>query len=573
MSRLYVATNGKDSSPGTFALPLRSLEAALEKAQPNDTVTVRGGTYKILEDLWVRTPRLTIEGAEGEAVRLVGELDGPEVVLRIDVGAGQFYALKTESTVDTGAAVEAGPLGLVVRRCKLHDTGADCVKLTPLTSRCTIEDCEIYNSGLRESDNAEGIDAVRADWLSIVRCHVHHTTTNGVYVKGGSHQTLIAACRVHDCGHSGILLGQHTDENWFAKDNPELYESIDGLVRNCMVWNCKGAGIGSWAALRPRIINNTLVNVAQTMFAGLLVQGQEHWFGTKDPMQPRIVPSKDVTMVNNIVVTLGTTRPVVEIREEGLVGHLYISHNVYWQGGKAGLAYFRDLIPSAGGVMNFAEWQAKGRDAQSLEADPLLDPGMRLLVGSPAINRGLTQTEVTDDFDGVPRPAGQFDVGADQRTGVVAPPAGPDVPVGPPEPKGGVYTSAAALTTLRLAVTLGQINKSPLLGLASGEVLALKDAAVVVRFNSVGRIDVRSGSGWLRGEGVQYRAGVVIMLTLEVDMATRTFSVYADGQVVASNALFNAAQAEVPGLSVFFTMVPAGATMSARRLDSPTLRL
>jgi len=41
----YVATNGKDSNPGTLQHPFRTLGAAISVAEPGDTILVREGTY------------------------------------------------------------------------------------------------------------------------------------------------------------------------------------------------------------------------------------------------------------------------------------------------------------------------------------------------------------------------------------------------------------------------------------------------------------------------------------------------------------------------------------------------
>ena len=63
------------------------------------------------------------------------------------------------------------------------------IKLTPATDYSQIVRNEIYNSGLRDGSNAEGIDAVQANYASFRKNYVHDTATNGVYFKGGSVHT------------------------------------------------------------------------------------------------------------------------------------------------------------------------------------------------------------------------------------------------------------------------------------------------------------------------------------------------------------------------------------------------
>ncbi|MGR6919543.1 right-handed parallel beta-helix repeat-containing protein [[Actinomadura] parvosata] len=44
-SALYVATDGNDAGPGTLAAPLRTIQRAVDLAQPGYTIFIRGGTY------------------------------------------------------------------------------------------------------------------------------------------------------------------------------------------------------------------------------------------------------------------------------------------------------------------------------------------------------------------------------------------------------------------------------------------------------------------------------------------------------------------------------------------------
>ena len=44
-SELYVATDGNDANPGTLAQPLRTIQRAVDLAQPGTTIYLRGGTY------------------------------------------------------------------------------------------------------------------------------------------------------------------------------------------------------------------------------------------------------------------------------------------------------------------------------------------------------------------------------------------------------------------------------------------------------------------------------------------------------------------------------------------------
>ncbi|QFU88428.1 right-handed parallel beta-helix repeat-containing protein [Amycolatopsis sp. YIM 10] len=75
---LYVATNGNDSAPGTFSQPLRTIQRAVDLAQPGHTIEIRGGTYapaaniQILKNGTASQP-ITLRNHQGERVVIDGE--------------------------------------------------------------------------------------------------------------------------------------------------------------------------------------------------------------------------------------------------------------------------------------------------------------------------------------------------------------------------------------------------------------------------------------------------------------------------------------------------------------------
>ena len=77
-TELFVATNGNDSSPGTLAQPLRTIQRAVDLAQPGHTIQIRGGTYapstniQILKNGTASQP-ITLRNYGSERVILDGE--------------------------------------------------------------------------------------------------------------------------------------------------------------------------------------------------------------------------------------------------------------------------------------------------------------------------------------------------------------------------------------------------------------------------------------------------------------------------------------------------------------------
>ncbi|MEA3367523.1 MAG: DUF1565 domain-containing protein, partial [Planctomycetota bacterium] len=72
-AEIVVAPDGDDAAPGTHAAPLATIQSAIDRARPGDTVLVRGGTYR-------QTVRLTRSGRQGAPIRLLA-MPGEEVIL------------------------------------------------------------------------------------------------------------------------------------------------------------------------------------------------------------------------------------------------------------------------------------------------------------------------------------------------------------------------------------------------------------------------------------------------------------------------------------------------------------
>ncbi|MFC4120531.1 right-handed parallel beta-helix repeat-containing protein [Nonomuraea zeae] len=75
---LYVATGGDDANPGTLAAPLRTIQRAVDLAQPGTTILIRGGTYapstniQLLKSGTASQP-ITMRNHDGERVIIDGE--------------------------------------------------------------------------------------------------------------------------------------------------------------------------------------------------------------------------------------------------------------------------------------------------------------------------------------------------------------------------------------------------------------------------------------------------------------------------------------------------------------------
>jgi parallel beta-helix repeat protein len=419
---LFVSTTGSDANPGTLDRPWRTLQHAVNQAAPGDEVVLRGGTYA---DGMVRvnTPNLTVRSMDGEWATVSAPTHNTAhgmtlwlqpradnfTLRRVEVTGGYYYGIKTETTDGTGRG--DATTGLRIEDSKIHDTGRDAIKLVPGSDDATILRSTIYNTGRRDSSNAEGIDNVNADRMVVRDSHFYNIATTGIYPKGGATDCVIEGNLIRNAGGGGVMVGFYTDAEWFDPTaNPDYHESIRTVVRNNIIVGTGYAGIGMYASKDSVVANNTLVDVARTSQAAVLFDRVGHWVGGRTVYQTNVNP----TVVNNVVsVSTVASRPVVEVRLGGLAaGTLTIGNNLYHRPSAAGV--FRDLnVRGATYSGGFAGWQTRMRDAGSREANPMLDAGYHLRAGSPAIDAGRPVAGLARDYDGNPR-TGTPDIGADE---------------------------------------------------------------------------------------------------------------------------------------------------------------
>ncbi|UOB08618.1 right-handed parallel beta-helix repeat-containing protein [Streptomyces sp. HP-A2021] len=75
---LVVAADGDDSGPGTLDRPLRTIQRAVDLAKPGDTISVRGGTYALTDNITIAgsgtaSQPITLSAHQGERVVVDGE--------------------------------------------------------------------------------------------------------------------------------------------------------------------------------------------------------------------------------------------------------------------------------------------------------------------------------------------------------------------------------------------------------------------------------------------------------------------------------------------------------------------
>lgn len=426
-----VSPTGNDNSgTGSMNAPYRTIQHVLDNvAASGDTITLKEGTY--VEEVRIRKPAITLRSMDGEraTIHMPPNLDPYDSTVpvtfdveshgsrlqRVEVTGG-FYGIFFFSQWDWDETPQDNETAknIVIEDCIIHDTGRDAIKLPAGCDDITIRRCEIYRSGIGypegtpdDDKNAEGIDVVNGDRILVQDCYIHDTATTGIYIKGGSQDSIIERCKIERCGGMGIGVGFDTSTDYFdLVVNPGYYENIRGTVRNCLVVDTNHAGIGMYASKDALVYNNTIVDTAKIyhspIYFGLSFQDWDEDAGRPANVNPLIM--------NNIVFQdASIDSPCISIRYadelggmSGLEGEYILDNNLYFKSG--GSCYFEDNRPGkALYEATFSQWQSHmSAESRSMEKDPLLDGTHRLTATSPCIDagsNGVTGGLPTTDLD------------------------------------------------------------------------------------------------------------------------------------------------------------------------------
>jgi Right handed beta helix region/Dockerin type I domain len=438
----FVSTTGNNATGnGSLAAPYRTISHVLS---PANAIVGAGDTVNLITTVGNNTfnecnvrlrVRLTLRSAAGSNAHIHCALSvANSVTIQIDpaasgsriasleISGGYFYGIFLQTDwFQGGPNSNIGASNVMIEDVKVHDTGRDAIKITPKSNNVTIRRAEIYRSGIRDNSNAEGIDNVNGDGMIVEDSYIHDTATTGVYFKGGARNVIVQRNRIENTGAAGILIGFDTSPEFFdLTANPQYYEAIDAIVRNNIVRNTSLAGIGMYASNNSVVVNNTIVNAANSAHAAL-------YFGVTfqdyDPNAGR--PANNNPFIrNNLVIQNG--KPCMSIRYSselgglsGLNGSTNSNYNAFHN--TAGTCSFSDGRPTPGTFNgNLAGWRTRtSGEANSIETALTLTADGHLQSGSPAINIGQTIAQVTDDFDKQIRSA-PFDIGADEFVTPVA---------------------------------------------------------------------------------------------------------------------------------------------------------
>lgn len=362
----YVSTVGSDSNPGTISQPFQTISKGIGVANPGDTILIREGKYpgfninlRGKKDAWI-----TIKSYPGEHVTIDKKLGGgSEAVISVSTGSCFFILDGLEITDSTSGRNNAINMprksrdpyhDIIIRNNEIHNTKSSAIHVSASGSG------KPYN-------------------IQFINNHIHHIgfpySGYGFYVGGNN--LLFKGNIIHDAP--------------FGMHNKKLYNSVieDNIVYNCggkyehsSGFKTNGSNIAIWddEAGDNNIIRNNIVYGARACSG--------HWCAGIH------VKSSNTLIVNNIVYNN--------------------SVGIYTPSGKDNIIRNNILYKNSDSLKIGS---GNTTDHNLIDIDPkFVNPegaNFHLQSSSPAINAGMTISEVTNDIEGTPRPqGGAYDIGA-----------------------------------------------------------------------------------------------------------------------------------------------------------------
>jgi hypothetical protein len=239
----YVATTGKDSNPGTQALPWKTVRKAAETLQPGDTVYVFGGVYE-------EAVTLKVSGTSGAVITFTNYpgqtpiLDGSRLHVPADVDAALFLITEKSYVTLNGfelrdyssGNINAVPAGVFMR--------GSCNDIT--ISNCKITHIRNLGGNVANSGNAFGLAVYGSDTAPATGIviedneidHCHTGSSETLTLNGNVTGFLVAGNMVHDNDNIGIdFIGFEG-----TCPDPAQDQARDGECRANTVWNITSQG-------------------------------------------------------------------------------------------------------------------------------------------------------------------------------------------------------------------------------------------------------------------------------------------------------------------------------------------
>jgi hypothetical protein len=451
----YVSVNGLESNKGTIDAPFQTINTALSRTVPGDTVMVRGGVYSekvVFPKSGVMDKYITLKAYHGEKPIIDGSafnVNGREALVTIDkakfivVDGFEIRNLKTATGDPKAIMVEGGSDYITIKNNTVY--GIDYTQLPlngggnailiignttdPVTNITvtgnTIHDCK---TGYGENLTVNGY----VDGFTITNNTIYNAQNIGIDAAGGysanadpalnyARNGVISGNTLYNIESKRGPLGGHgaigiyvdggrnvvveknkvsvTDRGIGAVSETNGFPTDHVTIRNNLVYNCWCSGIYMGGYLNytgsgtsnSAIVNNTLYNNNQALGAFGEIEGE-------------ISIREDCTnnVIKNNIIYGGSSDMFIHKYTAKGSGNV-IDYNLYYTTGAAKWTW------NGASYTDYNSWKtASGSDANSTYGtDPLFintsGPDLHLQSSSAAKNSGQVISDIVNgstDFDG-----------------------------------------------------------------------------------------------------------------------------------------------------------------------------
>ena len=300
-SYIWVSPTGSDTGDGSKNSPLKTIQAAVDKATAGTAIMVKAGEYH--ENVKLPSEAL---GTPDNPIWLMS-IDGPQAakVVAVDQTVSTIYGFGTENYVVRGFEIQGGLRGIqfsqsgrdftdlvknvLVLDNVIHDTKDDGIKIGQADNAYAVGNT-IYNVA------GEGIDflAVNNGFISYNEVYNAQSAAAGIFAKGGSTGVSIDHNYVHDIPFGdGIGIGGQTGTEYF-RPGFTTYEAKDVIVSANHVEDVARRPVNVKGAIDSQIVDNYLVGNPE-YYATIAIQ-----MGWADA--PTLMYSANIEVAGNILI-------------------------------------------------------------------------------------------------------------------------------------------------------------------------------------------------------------------------------------------------------------------------------
>ncbi len=400
----YVSPSGNDTNPCSAASPCREIRRALTLVQPGDVVHVADGSYLGFTADSISgtaTNPITIL-AQGTNACVQATTDRSDNRDNILITFCQFLVidgLNSTNAPRSGMRIDTSP-AITVRNGH-YGNNATWGIFTDFSDDTLLENNECFGS----------------------------VAQHGIYISNSSQRPILRNNRCHDNAGAGIHMNADASQGGIGL-------TTNAIVENNIIYNngtLGGAGINMDGVQDSIVRNNLLYNNHASGIALFQIDGAQG-------------PAGDL-VAHNTIDMAADGRWALDVASSA--GPNTVRNNILYNRnpGHGGIDYQSALdaadtdsdynlfggtctVTTNDGDAHFtlAQWQALGHELHSSCADisnvvvnPLVD--YHLKMNSPAIDAGLTLTNVTTDIEWLTRPAGKSsDIGAYEFGAALLPP-------------------------------------------------------------------------------------------------------------------------------------------------------